>query len=228
MSKSNEVAVGTNDWGIAIKEDDASMAELQKSSFLPRLQFVTAMSKYVTMDPAIPVNNFALIASDEDYKDAGKTVDGMILSWRTKALDTRAGKSYYDHNSVEYIEIQERADIEPNSRCMYGPEYLMYFPEYNALATFFCGSKTLRYEVRKMQTLYKGGQPVTFFGKKIEPKSGDPYFAASVKACATPIAKPENMEDILKEITKFENPKSSQTDVTASAPEAKAATNRAR
>lgn len=226
MSKENEVA--TNAWGIEHKEADSSLAETMKSNFLPRLQLVSKMSKYSEMEPGVKTNNFGLIVSDDDYQDCGKTVDAMVLSWRQKALSSKEGLSYYDHKSEEFIEVQERADIEQNSGCMYGPEYLLYIPELDALATFFFGSKSLRYEVKKIHKLYDAGAPVTFFGKKIETKGGDVYYSASVRACASPIAPPEDMERIHKEVKKFNNPTSSSTPVAAESKEAAPATNRAR
>ena len=218
-------------WGLETKVADESLAALQKSNFLPRLQFISKMSKFVEIDPAIPVNHFALIASDEEYKDLGSTVDVQVLSWRQKALDTGAGKSYYNHQTEEFLEIQERSNIEQNSGCLYGPEYLVYIPEIDALATLFFGSKSLRFEVRKIQKLYEGNQPVTMTSKVIEPKNGSkPYTCATPKPCATPIAKPnaDRMTEIMKEIEKFNNPKSSQTDVEEEGKDAAPTTDRVR
>ncbi len=231
MSESTEVAQ-TGAWGIEKKEMDESLAKAMQSSFLPRLQLVTAMSKYrkPKMDPGITENCYGLITSDDDYVDCGATVDMMVLSWRQKALDTKQGKSYYDHKSQEFIEIQERADIEKNSGCMYGPEYLVYIPEQEALATLYFGSRSMRYEVKKIHKLYDTGQPVTMDVKEIETKSGDVYSCATPKPCATPIAMPDadKMKTIHDEIKKFDNPKSSQTDVESETKEAQAPTNRAR
>lgn len=228
---SEEVATIGGGWGIEHKAADDSLAKMSQSSFLPRIQLVTPNSKYAAMEPGIKMKHYGLIASDDDYKDVGSTVDCMVLSWRQKALDTKAGKSYYDHKSDEFIEIQERADIEQNSGCMYGPEYLIYIPEEDALATFFFGSKSLRYEVRKIHKLYDEGQPVTLTSKTIEPKNGsNPYICATPTPCASPIAPPEadRMTEIKKEIDKFNNPKSSQTDAEPESKEAAPASTRAR
>lgn len=224
----DEVTKINNGWGIEKKEADESLKEAMKSNFLPRLQLVSKMSKYAEFEPGIKTNNFGLIVSDDDYKDVGSVVDCMVLSWRSKALDSAAGLSYYDHKSQEFIEVEQRARMESNSKCMFGSEYLLYLPEENALATFFFGSKSLRFEIKKIHRLYDAGQPVTFFGKRIETKNGDIYHSASVKASASPINPPENMEEIKKEIEKFNNPTSSSTPVAANTVAAAPATDRAR
>ena len=226
----NEVAT-IGGWGIEKKQADESLAKMQQSSFLPRIQFISKMSKFVDLDPGINANNFGLISSDEEYKDCGKTLDVMVLGWRQKALDTKEGKSFYDHQSDGFIEIQTRADTEQNSGCMYGPEYFVYIPEEDACATFFFGSKSLRYEVRKIHKLYDNGEPATLFGKLIEPKSGNnPYYSASVKACASPIAPPEasRLEQIKAELKKFNDPKDSVEATEPEGEKAEAATNRVR
>lgn len=231
----NEVANTGGGWDIAIKEDDGSLAALGSSAFLPRLQHVGKMSKYssaadIPMAKTIPNNNFALIVNDDDYKDVGKTVDVMAISWRQKALDAKAGKSYYDHTSDEFIEIETRAGAERNSKCMFGPEFLVYIPELGELATFFFGSKSLRFEVKKILALYEAKQPITFTYKTITLKDETVYTCATVTPCATPIDPPDadKMVYINKELEKFNNPKSSQTDSEPKSQESQAASGRAR
>lgn len=207
----SEELAAPNAWGIEIKKDDSAMLAMQKPQYQPRLQFISKMSKFVEMENGISPNTFAIIHSDDEFKEIGKTVDFTILSWRQKALDTNEGKAYYDNQSKKFIEIQTRAETVQNSGCMFGPEYLVYIPQEGVCATLFMGSKTLRFEVPKLQKFYKEQQPVQMSGKLITPKSGNskPYMSASAAICPTPILPPapEKLAEIREIVAKFESAK---------------------
>lgn len=225
----NNAPAALGAFGVAVKKDDDFMEQCQKASYLPRLQLCTSQSKLVK-SKKVELDTFASIVNDEDYKVLGESVDVLAVSWRQKALDTNAGLSYYDSNKPEFIDIQTRADTVTNSKCMYGPEFLVWCAETQSLMTFFFGSKSLRFEVKKMVRLYKEGKPITFLPNNVTLRNGDEYTVAQVTECASIVAPPsaEVAEALKSEIEKFNNPKDSTASEAQPASKEKQSGNRAR
>jgi hypothetical protein len=212
------------------KHDETAMSAVSAGGkFLPRLQLMTSRSEQCEIN-GFPTNHFAVVESN-DYQDIGESVDILIISWRPKALDTKAEDgviSCYDPKFVDgkptgvFAEIQKKSEGK-DSGCMYGPEYLVFIPSLDLFATFFCGSKTLRYEVPQFKKRIGGA--ATLRPHMIHIKKGDrKYFSTKVYDCTTPLDVPEQTR-ITEEAEKFLNPPAQTTE--AASDEETAATSRA-
>jgi len=168
--------------------------------YLARLQLMTSNSKQCK-DGTFPINHFALI-KDNLYKDLGSTVDVLIVAWRPKALRLDEPViSIFDPQDPQFKQIAEDSE-EQNSKCMYGPEYLVWIPVVTQFALFFMGSKSARRESANMNArLLKAG---TLKPKKIETKQRT-WFCPTATPCTTPFDLP-SADDIKQEKEKFDNP----------------------
>lgn len=126
---------------------DAGFDDLATSSkFLPRLQLFTSNSEAVQMGQ-IPLAHYGLVKGKNSITDLGKTVLVMPLAWRPKAIDSKANPvvAYHKADDERFKEIVKRANANPNSGCLYGPEFLVWLPE-KGFVTFLMGSKSARNE----------------------------------------------------------------------------------
>lgn len=187
----------------AVIKADEKMFEMTTSSgaFLPRVQLMTSSSEKCKAGE-FPINNFAFIAG-QNYKDLGKEVDVLVIHWRPKAVDMSGEVilSSYDGNSDLFQKIMTKADVK-DSKCMFGPEFLIYVPGERKFATFFMGSKSARKEAPGIKALLKNA--CTLKNKKIEWKTYT-WFAPFGVPCNTPFELPTN-EAIMEELNKFSNP----------------------
>lgn len=179
------------------------------SDFLPRVQLMIAASEKCKKNE-FPINHYALV-SGQVFVDLGTQIDIVPICWRPKAMQISDDEivTYFDHASPEFKEIMAKSE-EPNSGCMFGPEYLVWVPNAKEkLATFFFGSKSSRREGRVLAD--KLNQPVTMKSKLIETKKFS-WFVPIATGCSTPI-EPPNEEWTVRltaEIDKFNNQKGSQ------------------
>lgn len=192
-----------------VKYSDDAFASTRQGGgdFLPRLQLMTANSAKCKAGE-FPTNHYALVAS-QDYNDLGKNVDVLLVTWRPKALEIGENiVSSFDPSSETFQEIQRKAQ-QPNSGCMYGPEFLVYVPNHG-FATFFMGSKSARRESASVKALLK--QPVTLSSRLIKTKSYS-WFAASCSSCSTPLSEMPSRDELLEQVEAFNNPKESDTEI---------------
>jgi len=184
------------------KFDDSQFDLATKSGdYLARIQLMTSNSDKCK-DGSFPMNNYALV-KDQNYVDLGSSVDVLCVAWRPKALEMgEAVITVFDPSQAEFQRIQEKSS-EPNSGCMYGPEYLLYVPSAKAWATFFMGTKSARREAPALKALLHKG--ATLSSHKIEtPKFT--WFAPRITKCSTPFELPEDMEELKEQVDKFNNP----------------------
>lgn len=187
--------------GTAVQKfSDQDFEAMKTSSFLPRLQLMTANSEKCKSGD-FPTNNYALVR-DQEYGDLGKSVDVLVIAWRPKAMSIGdAIVSSHDPNSDQFKDIQERAE-QPNSGCMWGYEFLMWVPSRKAFVAFYCGSKSARREAPHIKA--RMGKAATLSSKKVE-KGKFTWFTAKVSDCSTPFEMPAK-EKFLAEVEKFNNP----------------------
>jgi len=175
-------------------------AAASSQSYLPRLQLMTANSSKCK-GGEIGVNSYALVR-DQDYKDLGKNVDVLLVTWRPKALETgEAVISVYDPQSADFQRIQAKSD-EKDSGCMFGPEYLCWVPSKKTFATFFMGTKSARRESANVKALLK--QAATLGSQHIKTPKYD-WYAPKVQACSTPFEMP-GKDELVEAVEKFNNP----------------------
>lgn len=197
------------------QKDDKLEALSSDNNFIPRLQFMSSRAEKCEAGE-FPINHFAMIDNSE-YMDLGEEVDILIIAWRPLALDTGGDDvvSCYHPNFDEnnqptglFKEIQDRS-YEKDSGCMFGPQYLVYLPEVQKFATFFCGSKTLRNETRGFNN--RLGKAATLRGKHIQTKRYS-YYSASIYDCTSVFALPEQVA-VDKAANDFLNPPEQDVEV---------------
>lgn len=181
-------------------DDKAFEAVVTSGNYLPRLQLMTSQSEKCK-DGSFPINNYALVVG-EIFNDLGKEVDILVICFRPKAIEMGdAVISCYDQNAEEFKRIATKSE-QPNSGCMFGPEFLVYVPSHKKFATFFMGSKSARKEAPAVRALMQAA--ATLKSKKITTPQYT-WFAPQAVPCSTPFELPD-MELLKKEVEKFNNP----------------------
>lgn len=192
------------------KHDLSVFSEITKSGdYLPRLQLMTAASDKCKSGE-FPINHYALIR-DQAFQDLGTSVDTLIVAWRPKALEIGEEViSVYDHKSPEFARIATKS-AEPNSGCMFGPEFLVYVPAIKDFATLFCGGKSTRREAQNINALLT--KPATLKSRLVETKKYK-WQTMAVTSCSTPFDLPD-IEKLKQVVEKFNNPPQSTVEVAA-------------
>jgi hypothetical protein len=189
------------------KYSDDEFNSLASTRYLPRVQLMTSNSEKCKRNE-FAINHYALVTGSE-YQDVGSEVDTLVLGWRPKALEIGDEIiSNYDPKDKEFIRIQDRADNEKDSGCMWGYEFLLWLGEAQQFATFFMGSKSARREAPNVRSLVN--KAATLRSKFIEtPKYS--WQAPQVVACTTPMKMPTRSA-LETELDKFNNPPASDVE----------------
>lgn len=155
--------------------------------YFPRLQLCGSSSKLFKKNK-IAKQHYANVVTEEQFKDLGLSVDILPLAWRPKALDmsTDTPFSCYDEKSDTFKEIQARAGVK-ESKCAFGPEFLVWIPSIKSFSCLFMGSKTARSEAGKVRELLSKG--ATLNSTVIEAKDFI-WEAIVVNPCTTPFELP--------------------------------------
>jgi hypothetical protein len=168
--------------------DEKAFAKIAAAAnYLPRLQLFGSNSDAVK-EGTFPMGHYGLV-KDKDVIDLGAEVDVLVIQWRPKAIDTGSDPvvAYHNPDSPAFQKLQERAD-QPNSGCMYGPEYLVYLPKVQKFATFLMGSKTARREAPNVKALL--GKAASLSVKLIKNTSYS-WHGPVCKDCSTPFEIPD-------------------------------------
>lgn len=122
------------------------LADMSKrGDYLARLQLCGSSTDLVK-DDKIKKGNYAYIVSKEVFIDLGEApLDIMPIVWRPLALDMneKMPTSVYDEKSTMFKAIQERSK-GTNSRCTWGPQFLVWIPKISKFAGLHLGSATNR------------------------------------------------------------------------------------
>jgi len=196
------VDVGGGDISIVSNEEDL-LAVAQASGFLPRLQLFGGSSDAVKEGKS-GVGRWGLVSGKDQLEDMGPEVDTLVIAGRVKALDVSGEQvvTSYDMKTDTFKDIAARSETA-NSRCMFGPEFLVYVPKVKAFATVFLSSATARREARSLHARLR--KAATFKGQLITGKKHK-WHGPIFTPCTTPFDMPTN-EAILDEAKKFLNPK---------------------
>lgn len=193
------------------------------TGFLPRLQLVAASANLVKKKLAEGGTYVIVQGKDKIIHALGDNVSMLVLGWRPKAL--RFGEktvNYYNPNSPLFKQV-ETDSTQKDSGCMFGPEYLVYLPDHDVLATFHFNNPTMRQAASPMKQNLGGG--VTCRVELIEKKHS--WYAPVITACSTPPnlptpGTPERAawnERIKLQIEKFNTPKESEEELAEAVPE---------
>jgi hypothetical protein len=155
--------------------------------YFPRLQLCGSSSTLFKKNK-IPKQHYASVLTDDKFNDLGLSVDILPLAWRPKALDMTGDTplSCYDEKSATFKDIQTRSAVK-DSKCAFGPEFLVWIPTIKTFACLFMGSKTARSEAGKVRELLSQG--ATLNSTVLEAK-GYIWEAIVVNPCTTPFELP--------------------------------------
>jgi hypothetical protein len=192
------------------------------TDYLPRLQLYGSGSDAVK-EGKIGMAHYGVVTSkDGPIIDVGTEVEIAVLAWRPKAL--RIGDqvlAYYNPENPAFKQV--RLDSEkPNSKCMFGPEYMVWVPKANCFASFHMASKTARREAPKLRALMippeGDGNGLAILKARYIKTPQYSWHGPDVSACNTPISPLPDVEKMNVEIGKFANPPEAQieTDVNPS------------
>jgi hypothetical protein len=196
------------------EQDPSLVSSVVGTGFLPLLQLATTGD--AVKDGTVEMNKYCVRKTKGDYVQLGREVDVIFIQWRPRAMDTSDKANIrvsYDPKSDLWRDIKVIADSKkPNNGCMYGPEYLVYIPEIDTVATFFMGSTTARNESRNTHSLFVnkenkfiGGQG-TLKSRQLGPNAaGQKWQAPFCTRCSTPLNQP-NQEQVLDILQAFLNP----------------------
>lgn len=189
--------------------DDSAMAVVTRAGdFLPFIQLLGSNSMEVKRGD-FPMGNFCL-KKNRQLIDLGKEVVMYLIAYRPKAMIYKPKAiAYFDPKSPEFKDVIATAD-QKNSNKGYGPEFLVWLPSTQDFAHYFLGNKTGRNESPNLVGLVKGKihkcvqkshlietPEYSWHGPKTLPYDLD----------INPMPDPEVL---LAELTKFNNPASSQ------------------
>jgi hypothetical protein len=209
------IDAGGGDMAIVQSEEDL-LAVAGSSAFLPRVQLFGSSSD-AAKEGKIPVAHWGLVRGKDQLEDLGKEFNCLVITGRVKALDLSGEQivTSYDHKSDTFKSIQERSATS-ESKCMYGPEFLIYVPDSKTYATVFLSSKTARGEARSLHARLR--KAATFKSQLIEGKRFK-WHGPVFTPCSTPFDLPP-VEEIKEQADKFLKP---QTDGPELAPTGDAA-----
>ena len=184
-----------------------ALTTLTSAGFLPRIQ-VMGGNNDVVKEGKFPIGHFALITG-KSLDDLTPEFNAVVLSWRPKAMQFQPDViAFYNPKQDDFKKVQERADV-PQSGCGYGPEYLLYLPDYDKFATFFCSNITARNEAPNIHTFMR--KACTFCVQIIKSKKFT-WHGPRVKKCEQEVKLPE--QSVMVEIiNKFNNPPATETEI---------------
>jgi len=170
-------------------------------AFVPYIQLMGSNSKVVKQGK-FPMGHFAL-GVNQELKDIGDEFICMPVAWRAKAVRFDPLTMVYDVKDDDFQTIKADS-AKQNSGCCYGPEFLLWLPDYDRLATYLLGSKTGRREAGNVQTFI--GHPCKMRSHFIDDKkSGYSWHGMKVDAFGGDIKLPD-WEAVMSQIDSFKHP----------------------
>lgn len=173
--------------------------------FLPYIQVMGGNSAEVKRGK-FPIGHFSLV-KNKKLGDIGESFIALLLSWRPKAMRYKPTvMSYFDVNNPEFQKIEDLAKT-PNSNCGFGPEFLMWLPDYGEFATLFLGNITGRIESPNLiHCLEKGSKVCRLETHLIESKrNNNSWHGLRLVEHDLPVKYPQ-MADLTKVLESFNKP----------------------
>lgn len=188
---------------------EQSFALMVKSGdYLPRLQLFGGSSD-ACKTGQIPIAHFGIVPNKETIIDCGKDFEVVVLAWRPRAI--RIGESidnYYNPKAPEFIKVQEESEIK-DSGCMYGPEFLLWVPSKEQFVLYHMNNKTARRAAPVMLGLIRKAAKLK--SKLIETEKYK-WHGPEILAYTSPVSPMPSAEDVITQMTKFNNPAESTTE----------------
>lgn len=136
--------------------DEKAFAGMSGSSFLPRMQLMTGSSRPVMKNQSKMGHYVLFKGKDAIVRDFGDSFNCIPLSWRPKALHFIGDKAhvYFNPRTPKFVEVEKLAEKKPRVKgAMYGPEYLIYIPDVDEVATFHFSNVTMRMRAGEFKAL---------------------------------------------------------------------------
>jgi len=190
--------------GELIEADKDLLADVTSGGgFLPYVQLFTTKSDPVA-EGKINGGEYGLVR-DGNITSLGKNMDVVVFTVRARAFCKEDGELIvvYDKDDPEYQRIQA-LQAEGVTGCMAGPEFLIWVPSEKTFATFFCGSKTLKREARKLGP-FIGGKACNMRSHLID-NGKYKWHGPIINACSTPPTALPTSEDAQDMVHRFKNP----------------------
>lgn len=214
---------------------DADYNDLARSSgFLPRLILYTK-GKAVNSRKVSP-GEWGVPEKGEEITRLGDSIDVLVLARRPKALDLNDTDNIitsYDPNSDLFQDIQQRS-AKQNSKCMYGPSFLVFERSTGQFLEYFCGTKSSRGEAGKLYPFCPvtpadieakkaagsdvagmvphGPRAATLKTRMVE-KGDFSWHVPVVLPCSTPFTNLPSAKEVINQIQAFINVKDSNPEV---------------
>jgi hypothetical protein len=184
---------------LSIRDDKAFAALTKSSEYFPRLQLCTSSSN-LCKEGKVGINEYAYIVSDDDFTVLGKELEIIPIAWRPKALDMSGAKpvSVYDEKSEAFNAIATKSDTK-DSKCTFGPEFLVWIPKNKKFACLHMGSKTNRPESKNIRPHMMKGVTLKSYTIKTEKYT---WQGINAFPCTTPLEGPDPKE-ALEVLNKF-------------------------
>lgn len=192
----------------------AAVQDVVGSEFLPYIALGQGQSELVQKGE-LQLGHFALIQG-KNVIPLGSEFCAIVLDVRPCAIQfTPEMIVSYDTNSDLFRSIKERSSL-PDSGCGYGPQFLVYLPDYNRFATYGFLSASARNEAVNIMSEMATGNGTAVVMQHSErvtsKKNGKSWFVQVTRPCArTDFQIP--LEETHMLIEKFRNPTSTDAEV---------------
>jgi len=194
----------------ATAQSDQMFDGLVRAAFLSRVQLCGG-NNALAQEGKISVGHFAFIRNKDDFVALSNEYQFYPLAYRFVALrfGTEQIDSYYNPESPEFKEVMAESE-EKDSKCAYGPQFLIWVPSVKDFATFLFGSKSARPEGRNMKRLLDAKSAGTMKSRLVSTKE----YKWHVPVCipyASPI-EPFDVDTAKTLAEKFMNPGESESE----------------
>lgn len=181
-----------------------ALSVMSASDFFPRLQLIQPASKAIGRKQVKSAGVYSLTKGKDEVEDLGDTVNIVVCAVRAKALRTKGMlMSIFDPKDDEFAKIKNESRVK-NSGCMWGPEFLLYLPDYDGgeglFATFFMSSPTQRRSSKSVNARIRNKATLT--SKFIEDEEHG-WYATECNDCVEAFANMPSAEDFAEQIKKF-------------------------
>jgi len=196
---------------------------LTASDYIPYIQLVGASSNLAKAGN-FQIGHFGLFRGKEPI-DLGDSFTTVVLSWRPRAMEFGEDViSIFNPENPEFIRIKTAAQNNQQGY-VFGPEYLMYLPDFDELAVYLYGNTSSQLEAPNVQAVLEKQnqvneyQPITIYSELVENRKRQSWHVPCSKPSETPLEKMVNPDVLKPVLEKFNNPTDSEVETVESGEE---------
>ncbi len=179
---------------------------IQANSYLSYMKLYGSNTTEVK-ERKVPVGHYGFV-TNQTITDVGETVVGIPFSWRWKAVDSRDGGYlvYYNSDSEQFKAVKALSTVK-DSRCMYGPEFLIWLPDHQTFVAYHMNNESARRESENVLAML--GQ-LCLFSSRLASSKKYKWEAPVVTGCSTPASNLPDPADLTRVVGSFVSPKDSE------------------